>query len=150
MVVFGPISSVFDFLTFGLLLGVLHADEAAFHTGWFVESLVTQVLVIFAIRTRRSPFWRSRPSPLLVAAAVAAVAVAVILPLSPLAGLLGFVALPAQFWVALVVFVVAYLALVEGVKSWFWRRGRVAAGRGSPISGVITLRPDADESPDSG
>ncbi|HYL40586.1 MAG TPA: HAD-IC family P-type ATPase, partial [Candidatus Binatus sp.] len=69
MLVFGPISSVFDYATFGLLLGVLHASEAEFHTGWFVESLATQVLVIFAIRTRRSPFWRSRPSPALVAAA---------------------------------------------------------------------------------
>ena len=86
MVVFGPISSVFDYLTFGLLLAGLGSSEAAFHTGWFIESLATQVLVIFVIRTGRVPFWRSRPSRWLVAAAVIAVAVAVVLPLSPLGG----------------------------------------------------------------
>jgi Mg2+-importing ATPase len=71
MLVFGPISSLFDFATFGFLLLVFHASEAEFHTGWFVESLATQVLAIFVIRTRRSPFWRSRPSRPLVATALA-------------------------------------------------------------------------------
>ena len=122
MLVFGPISSIFDYLTFGFLLSVLHASETEFHTGWFVESLATQVLVIFAIRTRRSPFWRSRPSRLLVAAAVGAVTVAIVLPISPLATLLGFSALPLQFWAALATFVVAYLAIVEVVKRRLWRR----------------------------
>jgi Mg2+-importing ATPase len=116
MLVFGPISSVFDYLTFGFLLLVLHASEAEFHTGWFVESLATQVLVIFAIRTRRSPFWRSRPSRLLVGAALGALAAAILLPISPLAALLGFSALPQPFWAALVTFVVGYLVIVEIVK----------------------------------
>ena len=137
MLVFGPISSVFDYLTFGFLLGVLHANETEFHTGWFVESLASQVLVIFVIRTQRIPFWRSRPSPILLAAALTAVTVAVLLPLSPLADLLGFVELPAPFWIALVVFVVAYLALVEAVKRRFWRRKGVA-------------RPGVQNEPDSG
>ncbi len=77
MVVFGPISSLFDFLTFGLLLLVLGQDERAFHTGWFIESLFTQILVVLVIRTRRSPFWHSRPSRELVVAIIAALAAAV-------------------------------------------------------------------------
>jgi len=122
MVLFGPISSIFDYATFGFLLGVLHAGEAEFHTGWFVESLATQVLVIFVIRTRRSPFWLSRPSRLLVVAAAAAIFVAVVLPNSPIASFLGFTALPALFWVVLIGFVVAYLAIVELAKRWLDRR----------------------------
>lgn len=121
MLIFGPISSIFDYATFGLLLLVLRASEAEFHTGWFVESLATQVLVIFAIRTRLSPFWRSRPSRPLAAAAIVAVAVAVLLPLSPLAGILGFTALPPLFWVSVGSFVLAYLAIVEVVKRWVFR-----------------------------
>ena len=86
MLTFGPISSLFDFLTFGLMLGVLHAGPTEFRTGWFVESLATQTLIIFAIRTRRVPFFRSRPSGWLVTVAtLAVVAVGVALTLSPLA-----------------------------------------------------------------
>jgi len=122
MLVFGPISSIFDYATFAFLLGVLHASEPEFHTGWFVESLATQVLVIFAIRTQRSPFWRSRPSPLLVGAAATAVTVAVVLPFTPLAALLGLTSLPPAFWAAVVIFVITYLAIVEVVKSRVFRR----------------------------
>jgi Mg2+-importing ATPase len=121
MLVFGPISSVFDYATFGFLLLVLNASEREFHTGWFVESLATQVLVIFAIRTRRSPFWRSRPSRPLIAAALVGVTIAILLPLSPMATLLGFSALPPLFWAALLTFVVAYLAIVEAVKRRLYR-----------------------------
>ncbi len=80
------------------------------------------MLVIFAIRMRRSPFWHSRPSRLLVVAAVSAVTVAILLPVSPLASLLGFSALPLQFWAALATFVVAYLVIVEIVKRRLWHR----------------------------
>src|SRR5215831_13592405 len=79
MVSIGPVSSVFDFLTFAVLLRVLHADQALFHTGWFIESLATQVLVIFVIRTRWSAL-RSRPSPWLAATSLACVGAAVLLP----------------------------------------------------------------------
>lgn len=127
MLVFGPISSIFDYATFGFLLLVLRASEPEFHTGWFVESLATQVLVIFAIRTRRSPFWRSRPSRPLVAAAIAAICVAVILAISPIGGLLGFTALPPAFWAVLTAFVVVYLAIVEVVKRWLYTRDEKAA-----------------------
>ena len=119
MLIFGPISSVFDFVTFGLLLLVLGQNERAFHTGWFIESLFTQILVVLVIRTRRSPFWLSRPSRPLLGAIVAALAAAVIIPLSPLGDVLGFTALPIAFWLLLVVIVAAYLALVELAKRRF-------------------------------
>ena len=128
MVVFGPISSLFDVLTFGLLLLILGSNERAFHTGWFIESLFSQVLVVLVIRTRRSPFWRSRPSRGLVAAILAALAAAVIVPLSPLAPLLGFAPLPPVYWLLLPAVVAAYLALVEGVKRLQDRRPVSAGG----------------------
>ena len=83
MLVLGPVSSVFDFLTFGLLLLVFHADEALFQTGWFIESLATQVLVIFVLRTRRNPL-KSRPHPLLATTSVAVVGLAVRLRWTPI------------------------------------------------------------------
>jgi Mg2+-importing ATPase len=122
MVIFGPVSSVFDYATFGALLLMLGThNENAFHTGWFVESLFTQILVVLAIRTRLSPFWRSRPSKQLAAAIVAALAAAVIIPLSPLGSVMGFGGLPWQFWVLLAGLVVAYLTLIEIVKVFFNR-----------------------------
>ena len=122
MLVFGPVSTLFDLLTFGLLILVLGANAAAFHTGWFIESLCTQVLVVLVIRTRRSPFWLSRPSRPLLAAVAGAVAAAVIIPLSPVGDVLGFTALPVAFWPLLVGIVAAYLTLVELVKRRFDRR----------------------------
>jgi Mg2+-importing ATPase len=119
MLIFGPISSVFDYVTFGLLLLLLGANERAFHTGWFVESLFTQVLVVLVIRTRHSPFWMSRPSPQLLGAIVAALAAAVLIPVSPLGEVLGFGGLPIAFWPLLVAVVGAYLALVELAKRRF-------------------------------
>ena len=116
MLTFGPVSSLFDFLTFAILLGVLHAGPSEFRSGWFVESLATQTLVVFVIRTRRSPPWRSRPAAALVATVLAGVAVAGLLPYTPLAGPLGFTALPPVFLLVMVALVGTYLALVEGVK----------------------------------
>ena len=120
MFTFGPISSLFDFLTFGLMLGVLHAGPVEFRTGWFVESLATQTLIIFAIRTRRVPFFRSRPGLVLTLAAFAVVAVGVTLTVSPLAHQLGFTTLPWQFFTALVLFTIVYLLLVEMMKTVFY------------------------------
>jgi Mg2+-importing ATPase len=125
MIVFGPVSSIFDYLTFGALLLMLGSSQSAapaFHTGWFVESLFTQILVVLAIRTQLSPFWKSRPSKQLAAAIAAALAAAVLIPLSPLGSVIGFAALPWQFWPMLAVFVVAYLTLIEIVKRFFDRR----------------------------
>jgi P-type Mg2+ transporter len=122
MLFFGPISSLFDFLTFGVMLGGFHAGPALFHTAWFVESLATQTLVIFAVRTRRVPFLRSRPSAGLIAASLGVVALGIFLPLSPLAGLLGFDPLPVPFFLALLGMIVVYLVLVELAKAWFFAR----------------------------
>ncbi len=120
MLTFGPISSLFDFLTFGLMLGVLHANAIEFRTGWFVESLATQTLIIFAIRTRMVPFFRSRPSPLLTITSLTVVAVGVALTVSPLAHTLGFTPLPWQFFAVLGGFVAVYLVLVELTKVMFY------------------------------
>jgi Mg2+-importing ATPase len=127
MLFFGPLSSMFDFVTFALMLWVLHAGPDLFRSGWFVESLATQLLVIFAIRTRRIPFWRSRPSVPLAAASITLVLVAAMLPLSPLAPVLGFAAPPPAFYAALAAMVVAYLGLVEAGKRIFFRTRAVRA-----------------------
>ncbi|MFI9101019.1 magnesium-translocating P-type ATPase [Streptomyces fildesensis] len=126
MVCFGPISSVFDFATFGVMLWVFHSGPVQFRTGWFVESLATQALVIFAIRTRRSPFWRSRPSLPLTLAAFGVVAVGAVLPATPLAHTLGFAPLPLGFFAALVAMVVCYLGLIEIGKRLFYRQQSAA------------------------
>ena len=122
MMFFGPISSLFDFLTFTLMLRVLHASPMTFRSGWFVESLATQTLVIFVIRTRRIPFYRSHPSRPLLIAVFAVVAIGAILPLSPLASDLGFARPPLGFYAALLAMVLAYLAIVEVAKGVFQRR----------------------------
>jgi P-type Mg2+ transporter len=121
MLVIGPVSSVFDFLTFYIMLAVFHAGEALFHTGWFIESMATQVLVIFIIRTRRNPF-KSRPNPWLTACSLTVVAMAALLPFTPAGVYLGFVAPPASFFLILAAMVLAYLLAVEGMKQWFFRR----------------------------
>ena len=121
MICFGPISSLFDFATFGIMLWVFHSGAVQFRTGWFVESLATQTLVIFAIRTRRIPFWRSHPSLPLTLAALGAAAVGALLPATPLAATLGFHPLPAGFFAALAAMVVSYLALIEIGKHFFYR-----------------------------
>lgn len=116
--IFGLISSAFDALTFWLLLRILHADVGLFRTGWFVESLVTQVLVIFVNRTRGRP-WASRPSAMLSAASLAIVAVALVLPYTAVGRLFDFVPLPAAFLAWLAGMVAAYLVLVEAAKRFF-------------------------------
>jgi P-type Mg2+ transporter len=120
MLVLGPVSSIFDFLTFGLLLLVFHASEALFQTGWFIESLATQVLVIFVLRTRRNPL-RSRPHPLLAATSVAVVVLAVVLPFTPLGAWFGFAPPSAAFLFAIAGLTVSYLVLAQGAKWAFYR-----------------------------
>jgi P-type Mg2+ transporter len=122
MLTFGPISSIFDFATFAVMLEVFHAGPVLFRSGWFVESLATQTLVIFAIRTRRVPFVRSRPGLALTLAAIGTVVVGAVLPATPLAGQLGFQAVPLRFFAALAAMVVCYLGLIELGKLWFYRQ----------------------------
>jgi Mg2+-importing ATPase len=115
MIAVGPISSLFDALTFVVLLRVFHASEAEFHTGWFVESLATQTLVLFVIRTAGNPL-TSRPSAPLVATCLAVVAAGLYLPFSPLAGVLGFTPVPPTFFAFVAAATATYLAIVELVK----------------------------------
>jgi Mg2+-importing ATPase len=115
MLAIGPISSLYDFLTFWILLHWFHANQAFFHTGWFVESLVTQTLVLFVIRTMQNPL-KSRPSPALAATTISVALAAVVLPYTPLAGPLGFVPLPASFLAFIASATVTYLGLVELIK----------------------------------
>ena len=134
MLVLGPVSSLFDFLTFYALLTLFGAGEALFQTGWFVESLATQALIIFVIRTRRSPLV-SRPHPLLAALSVGMVLLAAVLPLSPLGPLFGFVALPPSYFAFLAVTVAAYLVLAEGIKRLFYRK----FGQQARDNGILNL-----------
>jgi len=116
MLAIGPISSLYDFLTFWILLRWFHASEAFFHTGWFVESLVTQTLVLFVIRTMQNPL-KSRPSGALAATTIAVALAAVVLPyFGPLARPLGFVPLPVSFLAFIAVATITYLGLVELIK----------------------------------
>ncbi len=121
MVRFGPISSVFDFATFAVMLSVFHAAAPEFRSGWFVESLATQTLIVFVIRTRRVPFTRSRPSRPLLSSVIAVVTIGALIPQSPLNHTLGFAPLPAAFFAVLVAFVVVYLASVETAKYFFYK-----------------------------
>jgi Mg2+-importing ATPase len=121
MIFVGPISSLYDFLTFYVLLAVFHASESLFHTGWFVESLATQTLVLLVIRTAGNPF-KSRPSRPLLASVLSIVLVGVVLPYTPIAALMGFTPLPAGYFVFLVLATITYLLLVEMVKRPLMRR----------------------------
>src|SRR5881628_4194068 len=121
MVVIGPISSIYDFLTFGVLLWVFRASEALFQTGWFVESLATQTLVLFVIQTAGNPL-RSRPSLPLAVTMVLVVVIGMILPFTPLAATLGFMPLPGAYFVFLGAATMTYLVLVELVKRRLMRK----------------------------
>ena len=145
MAFFGPISSLYDFGTFAVMLFVFHAHGPLFRSGWFVESLATQSLVVFLIRTRRVPFFSSRPSRPLLATTLGVVAVGIAIPYSPLAHVLGFQPLPLLFLLILSGMTVTYLGLVELGKTLFFRgddlrvsRNTGAGGRGcapSPPAG---------------
>jgi Mg2+-importing ATPase len=121
MLVFGLVSSLFDFLTFGALLHLLRATERQFQTGWFLESLMTELFIVLVIRTQR-PFFRSRPGTLLLAATLLVAGTTIFLPYTPLGTLFGFVPLPAGFVLLLLAITGAYLLASELVKGWFFRR----------------------------
>ena len=123
MLLLGPVSSLFDFITFFALLRIFGVSEPMFQTGWFVESLATQCLVIFVIRTRKAP-WRSLPNPVLTILTLGVVLIGLVFPLTPLGPLFGFREPPAAFYLFLVSAVAAYLLLVEGVKRFLYRRAR--------------------------
>jgi Mg2+-importing ATPase len=116
MWVFGPLSSVFDFATFGLLLVIFHFGSAQFQTGWFLESVATQTFVVYIIRTRKIPFLQSRPSPYLAMSTLATVLIGYGLVLSPLAHYFGFTPLPVAAFAAILAIVLTYLGCAELVK----------------------------------
>jgi len=118
---FGPFSSLYDFLTYGIMLFIFAAPPALFQSGWFVESFWTEVLVIFVIRTRRTPFFTSRPGKWLTVLTIAAVAFGTAVPFTPLGSFLGFAPLPSEYWILLVLMVATYLLLVDAGKVFFYR-----------------------------
>ncbi len=120
----GPISSIFDYMTYFIMLYVFNCwnNPALFHTGWFVESLFTQTLIIHVIRTNKIPFVQSRASKPLIFTSMIIVAVGAGLTVSPLAATLGFVALPPLYWPLLAGMLIAYIVLTQLVKVWFVRR----------------------------
>jgi len=123
MLIFGPLSSLFDFATFGVLLLLMHANEQTFQTGWFVESVLSACVVVFAVRTRL-PFTRSRPSRAMLAVTGVVMLITLWLPYSPLAGLLGFVPLPISYLPVIFGIVALYFVSAEQTKRWFYRQAR--------------------------
>ena len=123
MLVFGPISSVFDIATFLVMIHVLHAGQSEFRTGWFVESLVTQTLVVFLIRTRRVPFFRSQPSLPMIITPITSAVVGIAIAFSPAAHVLGFAGLPIAYFFILLGMIGVYLVLIEAAKARFYRIG---------------------------
>jgi Mg2+-importing ATPase len=120
----GPISSIFDYATFFIMIYVFNAwnNPALFQTGWFVESLFTQTLIIHVIRTNKIPFIQSRASWPLIFTSIIIVSVGAWLTISPLAETLGFVVLPPLYWLLLAVMLVCYVLLTQLVKTWFYRK----------------------------
>jgi Mg2+-importing ATPase len=120
----GPISSIFDYLTYGIMLYIFNSwnNPALFHTGWFVESLFTQTLIIHVIRTNKIPFLQSRASRSLLLTSLLIVAVGAYLPFSPLGAALGFTPLPLLYWPLLLGMLLVYVLLTQVVKTWFVRR----------------------------
>ena len=135
MLVFGPLSSIFDYLTFGVLLGLLHAQAPEFRTGWFVESVISASMVVLVVRTRR-PFLRSLPSRWLLGLSVLVWIITLWLPYSPLGTLLGFVPLPPLFLIALCGILLAYVGGAEITKRLFWSYEHLHA---TPPAGKTTF-----------
>jgi len=119
MLVFGALSSVFDYLTFGVLLLILHSSTNQFRTGWFVESVISASIIVLVIRTRR-PFWRSMPGKALLVATICVAAATLALPYTPLAEVIGFEALPVYFYAYIVGIMLLYIASAEVVKKLFY------------------------------
>ena len=121
LLVFGPVSSLFDILTFMVLLLAFHAPMEIFRTAWFLESLCTQTFIIFAIRTRRVPFWKSRPSRYLVISSILVIVTGIAITFTPLGALFGFVPLTLPYFLFIGVLVIGYIVVVELVKTRFYR-----------------------------
>jgi Mg2+-importing ATPase len=121
MITFGLVSSVFDYMTFGVLKWILHATQAQFQTGWFMESVISASLIVLVIRSRR-PFFKSRPGKYLLIATIIIVAAALVLPFTPLSRLFGFSFLPVSFLLMMGLIVVLYMFMAEVVKRIFYQK----------------------------
>lgn len=121
MMIFGSLSSIFDFTTFGVLLWLMKANEQTFQTGWFIESILSAGVVVFAIRTRL-PFFHSRLSRVMLAITGAVVMVTLLLPYLPFSTLLGFTPLPFTFLLVIFGIVFLYFCSAEILKRWFYRK----------------------------
>jgi Mg2+-importing ATPase len=124
MITFGIVSSVFDYLTFGLLLLVLHASEIQFRTGWFLESVVSASLIVLVIRSRK-PSYKSKPGKYLLIATISIVVITLILPYTPLAGIFGFSPLPVPFLLFIGLIILLYIFTAEIVKKVFYKRVKI-------------------------
>lgn len=120
MISFGVLSSVFDYINFGVLLLLFHANESEFQTGWFIESVVSATLIVLVVRTRKS-FLRSKPSKYLTMASVLITLCVLVLPQLPIAALLGFTPIPFTFYLAMLSIVVLYILSAELMKRWFYK-----------------------------
>ncbi|HEY1223234.1 MAG TPA: cation transporting ATPase C-terminal domain-containing protein, partial [Acidimicrobiales bacterium] len=127
---------------FWVMISVLHAQHVEFRTGWFVESIATQTLIIYIIRTRKVPFFTSRPSRSMMLVPTGAALVGAVLPYTPLAHLLGFTPLPAIFFLWLFGMVAFYLVLVELAKIEFYRAGRSIRANLTPRASSAAQRRD--------
>lgn len=121
MISFGVLSSVFDYLTFGVLLLLFHAKESEFQTGWFIESVVSAILIVLVVRTRGS-FLKSKPGKYLTLASISVAAFVLLLPFMPFADLLGFTPVPFTFYLAMLTIVALYILSAELMKRWFYKR----------------------------
>ena len=129
MVLFGLLSSVFDLLTFAVLLYGFDASPEEFRTGWFLESLLTELVIALVVRTRR-PFYRSRPATLLMASTAVVILIALTLPYLSFSSVFGFVRLPSDLLLAMIGLTLAYVAAVEVAKRWFYRRASLSGAFG--------------------
>jgi P-type Mg2+ transporter len=121
MLIFGLLSSVFDYLTFAILLLVLKADEQVFQTGWFVESVISATLIVLVVRTRL-PFLKSLPGKYLSMATVLIVGTVLALPFTALGELFNFKPLPLVFYGWILLIITAYIISAEWLKKWFYRK----------------------------
>jgi len=122
MIIFGLISTVFDLLTFYFLFTIFHLNEGTFQAGWFIESLATQILVVYIIRTQKIPFIQSRPSKTLTFATLGILAIGLIITLDGIGSFFGFDPLPLNAYLIIAALVIIYLLIVEGVKQLFYKK----------------------------
>ncbi|MEM4489306.1 MAG: cation transporting ATPase C-terminal domain-containing protein [Desulfurococcaceae archaeon] len=123
---FGPLSSLFDYITFFTILYIFKASESLFQTAGFIESLTSQTLVVLVIRTTRFPFWRSRPSRLLIFTTIVITVSALILPYTLLGKIFRFVEPPVAFYPALLIILSTYLILTDIIRHWFYKKYKVS------------------------